>query len=241
MTDLGSRICNVKWLLRLALAGFLFTFIIPWIIFILHPSVAVFFIMSLGAIAWMVSSYMMSNQFNYGEHERWDCRIVGLMSVPLILLFFIVGMILSSHNNVFRDYARLFFNGGNGDISVFVVLSIICASHAITGYKLSAIRGPKGLKTAGYGFYGMAAVIAFIALGIIGAQLLPEVLMFLLSIASLILVIIGLSIGSFSTITNLGSETNTDEIPPEIPDNTLRNSPSETLQKRIHTIGEFND
>ena len=218
MDDFETRTRNVKMFLKLALAGFLFTFIIPWIIFILQPSVSVFFIMSLGAIAWMVSFYMMSNQFNYGEHERWDCRIVGLMSVPLTLLFFIVGMILSSHNNVFRDFARLFFNGGNGDISFFVVLSIICASHAITGYKLSAIRGPKGLKTAGYGFYGMATVIVFIILGIIGAHLWPEGLMVSLSIASLILVIVGLSIGAFSTMTNLGSETEPDESAGETPE-----------------------
>ena len=72
MDDFETRTRNVKMFLKLALAGFLFTFIIPWIIFILQPSVAVFFIMSLGATAWMVSFYMMSNQFNYGEHERWD-------------------------------------------------------------------------------------------------------------------------------------------------------------------------
>ena len=43
MDDFETRTRNVKMFLKLALAGFLFTFFIPWIIFILQPSVAVFF------------------------------------------------------------------------------------------------------------------------------------------------------------------------------------------------------
>lgn len=64
----------------------------------------------------------------------------------------------------------------------------------------------------------MATVIVFIILGIIGAQLLPEGLMVSLSITSLILVIVGLSIGAFSTMTNLGSETEPDESAGETPE-----------------------
>lgn len=229
MNNFETRTRNVKLFLALALAGFLLTFIYPatidssdFSIFsmsdLLDDIETMLIIPLLGTVIWIIAFIMMTNQFVEDEYgfDRSDCRGIGLWMIPITVIFFILFMAISSSHNIFQDLIKGFFEIFK-DIGLYLILGLFALSFMMIGKKICSITGPKNFNIAGYGFYGMSAVVVIAMLAILYISLAKSYSAFknlefigeaekIISLLSVIAVVIGFLIALFSPINRLGSE-----------------------------------